>query len=492
MPNIIEQQDLLKGLPDARLAMLLQNPAGDIPPFLVAAEAQRRQAIRQQFASQAPKESVVESLTKQLARVPQNIQAPSQMPPMVPPTPPMAGVAALEQQQAMEQAAMNAQPQQMRRGGMVRRFNGGFGSFVAPRVPTTSSRVQEVADQFGVSVEEAAQMIANNPDIGSGKPEEAFGTPPKIIESNSEEDATPMDSGSVKTGIGYIIDRLSDPTGFKSIFLRDYLGTPSEFFGIDPKTIEANRVRAAEAKRAQDKKTGDVYREYADSRMSAPSLEQVAEQRRLKDQYQQFADSQMDQQPGETEDEFRARMEELLRAREPSDWEKSQRWFAMAEQFLDPSKTTMQSVASAGRAFADQSAAMAAAERQAQLDYEKGMLQYDMGVSERDRAERSATAESQRNTYKFYAEQARAQIDSAAEQLKAIARQKSEFTKDGLTDPSTDPAYIELNRQEKELIAIIDKYRGQYASALRGLGALTGTNPSIEVFTGDEIARFGG
>ena len=73
MPNIIEQQDLLKGLPDARLMTLLQKPVGDIPPFLVAAEAQRRQQIRQQFAGSGSKESGVDSLTKQLAGVPQNI-----------------------------------------------------------------------------------------------------------------------------------------------------------------------------------------------------------------------------------------------------------------------------------------------------------------------------------------------------------------------------------------------------------------------------------
>jgi hypothetical protein len=34
-------------------------------------------------------------------------------------------------------------------------------------------------------------------------------------------------------------------------------------------------------------------------------------------------------QAGETEDEFRARIEALMAAQEPSDWEKAQRWFAM-------------------------------------------------------------------------------------------------------------------------------------------------------------------
>ena len=108
MPNIIEQQDLLKGLPDARLAMLMQNPAGDIPPFLVAAEAQRRQAIRQQFAGAGSNESVVDTLTKQMAGTPQNIQAPARTPPQMPP--PM-------QPQAPQQG--------MADGGMVKRYDVG-------------------------------------------------------------------------------------------------------------------------------------------------------------------------------------------------------------------------------------------------------------------------------------------------------------------------------------------------------------------------------
>ena len=113
MANIIEQQDLLKGLPDARLSLLLQSPDASIPPFLVAAEAQRRQSIRQQFAGDGGKESVVDTLTKQLSNVPQNIQAPMRTPPQMPPPmqPQMAGIGALPQGQ-----------QQMANGGPVRRF----------------------------------------------------------------------------------------------------------------------------------------------------------------------------------------------------------------------------------------------------------------------------------------------------------------------------------------------------------------------------------
>lgn len=135
MPNIIEQQDLLKGLPDARLAMLMQNPAGDIPPFLVAAEAQRRQAIRQQFSGAGSNESVVDTLTKQMANVPQNIQAPMQTPPQIPP-PMMASQAGI--------AAIPQQAPQMAGGGMVRRYQAGGQIEPMWRFPSFSSALPDL------------------------------------------------------------------------------------------------------------------------------------------------------------------------------------------------------------------------------------------------------------------------------------------------------------------------------------------------------------
>lgn len=99
MPNIIEQQDLLKGLTDSRLALLMQKPSGDIPPFLVAAEAARRQASRE-FSGNGSKESVVDSLTRQLANVPQNVKSPMKAPPDIPPPMqmPEQGIAGIPQQ----------------------------------------------------------------------------------------------------------------------------------------------------------------------------------------------------------------------------------------------------------------------------------------------------------------------------------------------------------------------------------------------------------
>lgn len=374
MPNIIEQQDILKGLPDARLAMLLQNPVADIPPFLVAAEAQRRQAIRQQFAGQAPKESVVESLTKQLANVPQNIQAPAQIPPMVPPTPPMAGVAALEQQQAMQQAAMNAQ--QMRGGGMVQRYQ--VGGQVKPwwEIPDLSDTFSGITGYLGEKIGDLAE----------------FATTPYSERREREE-------------------------GSEAIPPLDVM-TPEELADFNA-SVAVPDVPVGGARSVPPK-----------PRLRPDDLAKPA--------------------PGETEDEFRARYEELLRANEPSDWEKSQRWFAMAEQFLDPSKTTMQSVAGAGRAFADQSAAMNAAQRQAEREYMKGMLEYDMAVSERDRAERAAQSTGRLESMKYQGEQAMREAEFYRKAADDAKGELSDYMKNSMVPPEADdPRVVELRERIK-------------------------------------------
>lgn len=382
MPNIIEQQDILKGLPDARLAMLMQNPVGDIPPFLVAAEAQRRQAIRQQFAGQAPKESVVESLTKQLANVPQNIQAPAQMPPMVPPTPPMAGVAALEQQQMMEQAAMNAQPQQMRHGGMVRRFNTGGKIEPLWEIPDLSGTLPSFYDWVAPKVKDLADFATTS-----------YSDREKQAEEEKEEEEARIFPQLPKGATGGMS---FTPTPPKPTMVNPNAGTPTP-----------------------------------------------------------------EPEPGETEDEFRARIEALYAANEPSDWEKSQRWFAMAEQFLDPSKTTMQSVAGAGRAFAEQSAAMKAAERQAEREYMKGMLEYDMAKAERDSAERAAQSTGRLESMKYQGEQA---LREAELYRKAADDQRER--KKALQDVLADPTSPEEDKAAARIaIGDIDKMIADYNQA---------------------------
>jgi len=332
MPNIIEQQDLLKGLPDARLMTLLQKPVGDIPPFLVAAEAQRRQQIRQQFAGSGSKESVVDTLTKQLANVPQNVNAPARTPPMIPQTPPMQGVMALQQQQEM--ADMAQQGQTMRGGGMVQRYN--TGSLVA----SSPQRLKWVMENFDLPNEQAAQkFIMAHPEAGLGS------------ELNFPADMSTVDrlaqSVAPVQKLNDLVDSVtaSPSPDKKRIFPSLPAGAPGGMnFNVPPKA-PATPVAPPPPK------------------------------------------------PDETPDEYRARLEKLLAAQKPSGWENAEKYFAMAQQFLDPSKTTMESLVGAGQAFSQSAGEQARAQREAKLSLEKGLLEYDIGKAEDLRQEKEREQE---------------------------------------------------------------------------------------------------
>lgn len=367
MPNIIEQQDLLKGLPDTRLAMLLQNPMGDIPPFLVAAEAQRRQAIRQQFAGSEGKESVVDTLTKQLVNVPQNIPAPTRSPPVIPQTPQMQGVAALQAQQAVQQMA---QPQEMRAGGMVQRYQS------AGVVMPLQQRIQLIMDQFGVNAGEAEKMLQNNPSIGVPKIEGDLGKPFYVPETNQEPAATPLE-----LNIPVLTTSPEEYAKRQRELMRERKYQEMESY--PGYSGDMSPFKPAPARRAEEE---ERMRDFN------------ADRRRLADQKVQASPSAgtPPPEPGETQDEYRARLEKLLAAQEPSDWEKAQGYFAMAEQFLDPSKTTMQSLVGAGQAFAQSAGEQARAQREADLARERGLLEYDMGIASEKRA---AQAEREKREY---------------------------------------------------------------------------------------------
>lgn len=443
MPNIIEQQDLLKGLPDTRLATLLQNPVADIPPFLVAAEAQRRQAIRQQFAGSEGKESVVDSLTKQLANVPQNISAPPKTAPMIPPTPQMQGVAALQAQQGGEQEPPQGGQQAMRGGGMVQRYQ------AQGLVQSVGNRVQAIADQFGVTVEEAAQMMKNNPSIGAPSIEADLGKPFYVPETNQEPRASPS-----KLNLPVLTESIENYEKSQRELAREskyqemdsypgYSGNMTSFTPPDMKGMSAEEVmRDLEAQRRK-------------------TTEQKA---------QPISDIQ--QEPGETPDEFRARYEELLAAQQPSDWEKAQRYFAMAEQFLDPSKTTMQSVAGAGQAFAQSAADQARAQREAEFNLKKGLLEYDM--AERDRL-RSAEAERAQREYDSLLKREERSVVSAKEamgyfgtEIKALYDQMKDIDENMMITPE------EKKLAKDSIQSQIDSYRLQASFLMKNSGYNTG------------------
>lgn len=95
--NIIEMEDMVKGLPDQLLMQEAQAPSGRIPQFLALSEVQRRKEMRDRFQQQAPQATVKDQILQSgiAAALPQGPPGmPPQMPQMPPqgqpPAPPMA------------------------------------------------------------------------------------------------------------------------------------------------------------------------------------------------------------------------------------------------------------------------------------------------------------------------------------------------------------------------------------------------------------------
>ena len=110
--NILEQEDLVKGLPDQILIRQAQMPTGEISQFLVVSELDRRQKMRKEFAERVPEGTVAERVVSEgiaamnpnpdplmtmamgaqppMGQPPMG-QPPMGQPPMMPPQSPMPG-----------------------------------------------------------------------------------------------------------------------------------------------------------------------------------------------------------------------------------------------------------------------------------------------------------------------------------------------------------------------------------------------------------------
>ena len=429
MPNIIEQQDLLKGLPDDRLATLMQNPTGDIPPFLVAAEAQRRQSIRAQFSG-GPEESVVDTLTKQMANVPQNIQAPAQQPPQMPP-PPQGGVADLQQG--------------MRDGGMVQRYQDG--SLVTPAFrgraggggyyPGEQPQGDFVTDVYNYVTGVSAPYFDRLRRFG-------INPTPEQIKTIQEESAAGSESEPYRYGM----------TADERMMMQ-----------------KAPVLTAAPAEQPRDPNAGQTGTS-DENKMSA------------------------------REAELRKRQEELFGDTELSSWEKAQKWFAAAQAAVQPGQTDMQAAINALSAIGGGFAEEKAAQRQSESEKEKAMLQWDLARYEADRAASAKSAEDRRKeqlgAYEFYANQAGGNVDAAAKALSELARDRKDYIanlpKDEITgETKIDPNDAYLKNIEEQMRTFREMITGavaQRSGALKGYGSITGTNPSVTVFTGDGLSTY--
>lgn len=148
--DILEIEDVLKGLPDQTLMQEAKQPTGQVPQYMVVSEIQRRSKMRKSFEAQKeqPSTTVAEQiLTGGVASVappppqmmgaigmPQQPPAPPQQPPMGQQQPPMPPQQMPPQQPPMpQQGAPIPPPVQMAGGGVVKMASGEMTPYSDPQ-----------------------------------------------------------------------------------------------------------------------------------------------------------------------------------------------------------------------------------------------------------------------------------------------------------------------------------------------------------------------
>ena len=186
--NIIDTEDMIKGLPDAALQKEAQNPSGQAPQFLVVSEIKRRKDMRERYAQNQQSQGTVKDQLLGMAPPAPQPQMASMGQPQGRPMPPMGG------QMPMGQPPMQqpAPPMGMYSGGVVRMAEG-------LTVPQT--REEQLAFLAGKSPEEilatAAQLGLNpNALIGAGI----------LDESQLEANIQPSSEDAVMAGYNALIN----------------------------------------------------------------------------------------------------------------------------------------------------------------------------------------------------------------------------------------------------------------------------------------------
>ena len=109
MPNILQMQEILKGIPDNKLMEEMQQPSGSAPSFLVMTELERRKKVRDEYQGRMQEEQTT---------VAEDIVTP-QLPQGQPPA--SGGIASLQPQAAPPMAP----PMRMESGGDIYMQTGG-------------------------------------------------------------------------------------------------------------------------------------------------------------------------------------------------------------------------------------------------------------------------------------------------------------------------------------------------------------------------------
>lgn len=213
--NILQQEDIIKGLPDDALMQEAQAPSGQVPQFLVVSEVQRRADMRKRYQEQQqPQGTVAEQIVGEAQQ----------------------GIASMQQQggppppQAMPPQGMPPQgmppqgmpPQQMFGGGIIRLQGGGFlGKQTVAGAGTVKSQI-DAAVAGGATMADLLSIFKNHPEAisyvqqlyGSGV---TLGLPSREQRISADRNRV----ASIREGIAPLSEGIS-PLG-------TYGSTPEEF-----------------------------------------------------------------------------------------------------------------------------------------------------------------------------------------------------------------------------------------------------------------------
>lgn len=215
--NILEAEDIIKGLPDDALMQESEMPTGQLPQFLVVSEIQRRSDMRNRYAQQMqeqPQGTVADQIKQQ-------------------------GIMSMMPQMGMPQMGMP--PQMMSAGGIVKLANGGFlnqptpmGS--DPNSPFAGATVKDQLDAMLASGMSYADVLAFVSRTFPGRPEVT-----SYVQSKAQQNASgmrPMPSDISDMDMAFIATERAKDKVASDIGSRFNYFQPPEFIGD---TIEAVR-----------------------------------------------------------------------------------------------------------------------------------------------------------------------------------------------------------------------------------------------------------
>lgn len=260
--NILEQEDIIKGLPDQALMKEASAPSGEVPQFLVISEIKRRGDMRKRYENQQQqnqgtvKDQILseamggiagmmppQMAPQQLAMAPMGAppmggMPPQGMPPMAPPQapkppmpqggmPPMGGISSMPQ---------GMPPMGMAQGGIVQMAGGGF---LDTPTPAGSTDLLTLIAAGASPVELLRRGYTQEQiEATSAEYQAKMSAPAEVLRGMQQVQQAPTGTPRMGYGDQYdppFIRGITDVIADKASDLADSVGQGMESFGIEAK-----------------------------------------------------------------------------------------------------------------------------------------------------------------------------------------------------------------------------------------------------------------